>query len=333
MAEIIKTEGLTKIFNNKVKAVDHISFAVEEGEIFGFLGPNGAGKTTTINMLTTLMKPTEGTSSVNGLDVVKEAAKVRKLIGLVPQELTVDDELTGRENILLQARLYQVPNHIAKERIRELFNLIGLADAADRYVKTYSGGMRKRLELAEGLVHRPKLLFLDEPTLGLDVQTRTVMWNYIERLSREEGITIFITTHYMEEADRLCDRVAIIDDGRIVAIGSPRELKDRVGGDIILITLEGDSSGVKDALEGLPFVKEAGLDGGECKVKVEGGEEAMPRIFETLRNLNVKIASASLIKPSLDQVFLNYTGRFLRDRGESREEVIKRMAILRRLRG
>ncbi len=333
MAEIIKTEGLTKIFNDDVKAVDHISFAVEEGEIFGFLGPNGAGKTTTINMLTTLLKPTEGRAFVDGLDVMEEASKVRKLIGLVPQELTVDDELTGRENILLQAKLYQVPSYIARERITELFNLIGLADAADRYVKTYSGGMRKRLELAEGLVHRPKLLFLDEPTLGLDVQTRTVMWEYIERLAKDEGITIFITTHYMDEADTLCDRVAIIDNGRIVAIGSPRELKDRVGGDIILINLEGDSFGIEEVLEGLPFVKEAKLEGGECKVKVEGGEEAMPKIFETLRNADVGIRSASIIKPSLDQVFLNYTGRLLRDRGESREEVAKRMAIIRRLRG
>lgn len=207
---IIETDNLTKVFGG-LKAVDHVTFTVEEGEIFGLLGPNGAGKTTTIKMLTTLLRPTDGRAIVAGYDVVKEASKVRNVIGLVPQELTVDDELTGWDNIMLQATLYHLPEEEGKKRARELLELVGLTDSAKKRVKTYSGGMRKRLELVEGLIHHPRLMFLDEPTLGLDVQTRKAIWDYIRYLNRELGMTVFLTTHYMEEADGLCGRISIID--------------------------------------------------------------------------------------------------------------------------
>ena len=213
MAKIIEAENLTKVYKGKVKAVDHISFYVEEGEIFGFLGPNGAGKTTTIKMLNTLASITEGKATVAGKDVSKDPAAVRDVIGVVPQELTADDELKGIENILLSARLHHVPRGEAGKRAKDLLKLVDLENSAERRVKTYSGGMRRRLQLAIGLIHTPKILFLDEPTLGLDIQTRTNMWAYLSKLNKEEGITIFMTTHYLEEADSLCKRIAIIDHG------------------------------------------------------------------------------------------------------------------------
>jgi len=211
--KIIEAEGLTKIYKKSVKAVDDISFSVEEGELFGFLGPNGAGKTTTIKMLTTLAAITSGKATVAGYDVNSKPAEVRKTIGIVPQELTADDELKGIENLLLSAKLHHVPNDTARKKAQDLLKLLELESAEQRQVKTYSGGMRRRLQLAMGLIHEPKILFLDEPTLGLDIQTRQNMWAYIRRLNREGGITVFMTTHYLEEADSLCDRVAIIDSG------------------------------------------------------------------------------------------------------------------------
>jgi ABC-2 type transport system ATP-binding protein len=226
------------VYKGDIRAVDGINFTVEEGEIFGFLGPNGAGKTTTISMLCTLLRPTAGTASVDGKDVIKEATKVRQVIGLVPQELTVDDELSGRENMMLQADLYNVPIKEAKERIEELLKMVRLEDAAERMVKTYSGGMRKRLEIAEGLIHRPKVLFLDEPTLGLDVQTRAAIWEHIRHLRSEFKMTILMTTHYLEEADNLCDRIALIDHGKLVALDTPATLKRSLGGDVISMTLD-----------------------------------------------------------------------------------------------
>lgn len=330
--EVLKVEKLTKVFNGVLVAVDHITFSVASGEIFGFVGPNGAGKTTTISMLTTILKPTEGRAEVVGFDVVKEASKVREAIGLVPQELTVDDELTGMENLMLQARLYHIPSDIAKKRAEDILEVIGLTDAANRYVKTYSGGMRKRLELAEGLLHYPKVLFLDEPTLGLDVQTRAVMWEYIKKLSKEQNITIFLTTHYMEEADFLCDRLAIIDRGKIVALGTPRELKDQLGGDVIQIALKDDSPDIRKDLETLPFVKDVMRDGENYRIKVARGEEAMPRIFGHLSKNGVEVKTVSLIKPSLDQVFLEYTGRSLRDAEQTGEDRRKKEVTMRRLR-
>ncbi|MFQ6087257.1 MAG: ATP-binding cassette domain-containing protein, partial [Candidatus Bathyarchaeia archaeon] len=273
--EIIETHNLTKNFG-KLVAVDHVSFSVQEGEIFGFLGPNGAGKTTTINMLTTLLKPTEGSATVAGYDIEKQEDKVRSVVGLVPQELTVDEDLTGMENMVLQARLYHVPMSVAKQRIKEVLSLLGLADAANRKVETYSGGMRKRLELAEGLIHYPKVLFLDEPTLGLDVQTRVMMWEYIRKLRNEQKITMFLTTHYMEEADALCDRIAIIDYGRIIALGTPQELKESLGGDIVEITLASDKDDITEALASLPNVKDVKHTSNHYRIKVERGQETLP---------------------------------------------------------
>jgi len=313
---IVEVTNLVKIFNGSVRAVDDISFTVEEGEIFGFLGPNGAGKTTTISMLTTLLKPTSGSATVVGFDVVRQSCEVRGSIGLVPQDLTVDDDLTGRENMLLQGDLYHVPREESVRRTNELLELVDLVEAADRLVKTYSGGMRKRLELAEGLIHRPKVLFLDEPTLGLDVQTRTAIWDHITTLQKEHHTTIFMTTHYLEEADSLCDRIAIIDHGKIVAMGSPRALKAKLGGDVIEIrTIGGDD--LSGLLSSAPGVKEVTMTDDVYRIKVSNGEEAAPDVLRALWDKGAVVASVSISRPNLDQVFLEYTGHSLRDAMQS----------------
>ncbi len=331
LSAIIETSDLTKRFGELV-AVDHVSFSVEEEEIFGFLGPNGAGKTTTINMLTTLLRPSEGSATVGGFDVVREDNEVRNVVGLVPQDLTVDEDLTGMENMLLQARLYHVPMSKAKPRIKEVLGLLALTDAAKRKVETYSGGMRKRLELAEGLIHYPRVLFLDEPTLGLDVQTRFAMWDYIRKLRDEQKITIFLTTHYMEEADALCDRIAIIDQGKIIAKGAPQELKEGLGGDIIEIVLDSNSHDIMAILNSLPSVKEVKDTGKAYRIKVSRGEEALPNIMEVLLQKNIKIRKVSLTEPTLDQVYLEYTGRSIREVGDGREDVWRMRRYMRRVR-
>lgn len=316
MAPIIEVNNLVKVFNSTVRAVDDISFTVEEGEVFGFLGPNGAGKTTTISILTTLLKPTSGTAKVAGYDVVHQAGKVRSVIGLVPQDLTVDDDLTGRENMILQGDLYNVPRQELLKRTDELLDLVGLSDAADRLVKTYSGGMRKRLELAEGLIHRPKVLFLDEPTLGLDIQTRTVIWEHIRTLQETHNTTIFLTTHYLEEADSLCDRIAIIDHGKIVAMDTPEALKAGLGGDVIEIRIrnEMDFSQLISSIEG---VKEVSVSDGSYRIKVTDGEKLAPEILRRLWDMGATVESLRISRPNLDQVFLEYTGRSLRDAMET----------------
>jgi len=329
---VIETNNLTKRFGTLV-AVDHVSFSVEEGEIFGFLGPNGAGKTTTINMLTTILNPTEGSAKVGGFDVGKQDAKVREIIGLVPQDLTVDDDLTGMENMMLQAKLYHVPTKVAKERIRDVLSLVRLTDAANRRVETYSGGMRKLLELAEGLIHHPKVLFLDEPTLGLDVQTRVVIWEYIKKLRDEHRITIFLTTHYMEEADILCDRIAIIDLGKIVALDTPQNLKDSLGGDVIELEFNRKTDDQTKTLKSLPQVKDVKKIGDTYRIKVSKGEEVLPEIMENMLKMNLRIGRVSLVKPTLDQVYLEYTGRSLRETQGETGEVWRRMRTLRRMQG
>jgi len=329
---VIETNNLTKRFGTLV-AVDHVSFSVEEGEIFGFLGPNGAGKTTTINMLTTLLNPSEGSAKVDGFDVEKQDDKVREIVGLVPQDITVDDDLTGMENMMLQAKLYHVPTKVAKERIKEVLNLVGLTDAANRKVETYSGGMRKLLELAEGLIHYPKVLFLDEPTLGLDVQTRVVVWDYIKKLREERGITMFLTTHYMEEADLLCDRIAIIDHGKIVALDTPQNLKDSLGGDIIELEFAQSSVDNTKTLSSLSQVKDVKKIGDVYRIKVSKGEEALPKIMEKVLKMKLRIRKVSLVKPTLDQVYLEYTGRSLRETQGETGEIWRRMMTLRRIRG
>jgi len=312
---VIKVQALEKIFPGDVRAVDSVSFDVREGEIFGFLGPNGAGKTTTISILNTLMLPTGGRAEVLGYDVVKHAARVRNGIGLVPQDLTSDEELTGRENVELQAKLYHMQSGEAGKRIDELLQLVGLIDSQHRIVKTYSGGMKKRLEFATGLVHKPKILFLDEPTLGLDVQTRTSIWEHIRKLKSETNMTIFLTTHYLEEADGLCDRIAIIDHGKIIALDTPDGLKKAVGGDVIEIEVAECGMDVLEIIRGIPRVSllEGKCVGTKARIKIPDSSVALPLILEGFWNRKIPVLNVSVKKPSLDQAFLEYTGRELRD--------------------
>ncbi|MEM2887849.1 MAG: ATP-binding cassette domain-containing protein [Candidatus Bathyarchaeia archaeon] len=329
--EVIKAEGLTKVFNKNLVAVDHVDFSVKNGEIFGFLGPNGAGKTTTINMLITVLKPTEGKASVLDYDIVKQANEVRKVIGVVPQEYTADEDLTGYENIMLCADLYGVPREIARKRSFELLELVELTQFKDKRVETYSGGMRRRLELACGLINRPKVLFLDEPTLGLDVQTRAATWNYIRRLKEEYGMTLFMTTHYLEEADTLCDRIAIIDHGKIIAIGTPSELKDSLGGDVITISIKEDVD-VSDLIRSVEHVKDLRKENGSYRIKAEFGEVTAPLIIEALRKKGYTVTKLSLTEPTLNEVYLEYTGRAIRDAEESKEAFRTQRITLRRAR-
>jgi ABC-2 type transport system ATP-binding protein len=329
--EVIRTEGLTKVFNKHLTAVDHVNFSVNHGEIFGFLGPNGAGKTTTINMLITILKPTEGKASVLGFDIAKQHDDVRNVIGVVPQEYTADEDLTGLENILLCADLYGIPRQISKERAVDLLKLVELTDFKDKKVQTYSGGMRRRLELACGLINRPKVLFLDEPTLGLDVQTRTATWDYIRRLKKEFGMTLFMTTHYLEEADALCDRVAIIDHGKIVVVGAPEELKHGLGGDIITLSIKEDSD-VSELIRSVENVKEVKNENGSYRVKAEYGELTAPFIIEALRKKGYTVTKLMLTEPTLNEVYLEYTGRSMRDTEESVEAFRTQRMTMRRAR-
>ena len=271
---IVKVEDLSKSFDGKIKAVDSVSFEVKEGEIFGFLGPNGAGKSTTINMLTTLMPPTSGKAEVCGFDIHKQANEVRRSVGVVPQDYTADEDMTGYENILLCADLYGIPRSDSKRHAVELLQLVELQDAAKRKVSTFSGGMRRRLETACGLINYPKLLFLDEPTLGLDVQTRTAVWKYIRQLKLDYNMTLFLTTHYLEEADSLCDRIAIIDHGHIVKIGTPDELKESVGGDVIVVGVKEAEPDISSDISKIDLVKAVTKTGNDYRIKADAGEEA-----------------------------------------------------------
>jgi ABC-2 type transport system ATP-binding protein len=304
LANAIETFELTKRFKD-IMAVDHLNIKIKQGEIFGLLGPNGAGKTTTISMLCTILRPTEGTATVNGFDILKEPDEVRKSIGIVFQQPSVDDILTGRENLALHAIWYGVPKAIRRERIDEVLKLVGLESRQNSLVKTYSGGMRRRLELARGLLHLPKILFLDEPTLGLDPQTREVIWEYIEQMSRSQEMTIVLTTHYMEEADRLCERIAIIDQGKIVVMDTPEALKAALGGDIVCLRTSPADPERFRKIEGVS--------------KVEVQEDY---VMLTVRNLGErlqeilaasgKVESVQIRPASLDDVFINYTGKEIR---------------------
>ncbi|MGD0494863.1 MAG: ATP-binding cassette domain-containing protein [Candidatus Bathyarchaeia archaeon] len=329
--DIIKAEGLTKVFNHQLVAVDHVNFEIKRGEIYGFLGPNGAGKTTTINMLITILKPTEGRATVLGFDIQKQNNDVRNVIGVVPQEYTADEDLTGLENILLCADMYGIPRKVANERALDLLKLVELTDFKDKRVQTFSGGMRRRLELACGLVNRPKILFLDEPTLGLDVQTRTATWNYIRKLKKEYGMTLFMTTHYLEEADSLCDRVAIIDHGKIVVVGTPEDLKHSLGGDIITIGIKEDAE-VSELISKVENVKEVKKENGSYRIKAENGEVTAPFIIEALRRKGYTVAKLMLTEPTLNEVYLEYTGKSLRDAEESREAFAAQRMMMRRAR-
>jgi ABC-2 type transport system ATP-binding protein len=329
--EVISAEGLTKIFNHHLTAVDHVNFSVNHGEIFGFLGPNGAGKTTTINMLITILKPTEGKASVLGFDIAKQDNDVRNVIGVVPQEYTADEDLTGLENILLCADMYGIPRNAARERAADLLKLVELTDFKDRKVQTFSGGMRRRLELACGLINRPKILFLDEPTLGLDVQTRTATWDYIRKLKNEYGMTLFMTTHYLEEADTLCDRVAIIDHGKIIVVGTPEDLKHSLGGDVITLGIKEDAD-VSELIKKVDNVKYVKKEDGSYRIKAEIGEVTAPFIIEALRKKGYTVTKLSLTEPTLNEVYLEYTGRSLRDAEESREAFAAQRMTMRRAR-
>jgi ABC-2 type transport system ATP-binding protein len=328
---VIETEGLTRVFNKHLTAVDHVSFSVKKGEIFGFLGPNGAGKTTTINMLITNLKPTEGKASVLGFDIAKQNVDVRNVIGVVPQEYTADEDLTGWENVLLCSDLYGIPRSVAKERAADLLKLVELTDFKDKRVETYSGGMRRRLELACGLINRPKVLFLDEPTLGLDVQTRTATWNYIRKLKKEYGMTLFMTTHYLEEADALCDRIAIIDHGKIIVIGAPEELKHGLGGDIITLSIK-ENSDVSELIRTVEHVKDVKNENDSYRIKAEYGEVTAPLIIETLRRKSYTVTKLMLTEPTLNEVYLEYTGKSMRDTEESLEAFRAQRLTMRRAR-
>ncbi len=328
--DVIRVEGLTKTFNHSLTAVDHVNFNVKHGEIFGFLGPNGAGKTTTINMLITVLKPSAGTAYILGSDIAKQNMEVRNSIGVVPQEYTADEDLTGLENILLCADLYGIPRAKAKTRAEELLKLVELTDFKDKRVQSYSGGMRRRLELACGLINRPKLLFLDEPTLGLDVQTRAATWNYVRTLKREYGMTLFLTTHYLEEADALCDRIAIIDHGKIVTIGTPDDLKESLGGDIITLSIKQDAD-ITELIKRIEHVKDVKKQNEQYMIKSVNGEVTAPLVIEALRREGYVVTKLSLAKPTLNEVYLNYTGKSMRDAAdESKDTAFAQRAMMRR---
>ena len=309
--DIIKTTNLTKKFNS-LTAVDNISFSVKKGEIFGFLGPNGAGKTTTIKMLTTLLNPTEGSAEVADFDIIKKRDDVRRKIGVVFQEPALDTELTGKENLDFHARMYALNKEKRKTRINDVLNLVDLMDKKDVFVKNYSGGMKRRLEIARGLMHFPTVLFLDEPTLGLDAQTRRAIWDYVKKMNKDEGTTIFLTTHYMDEADYLCDRIGIIDRGKILVIDSIDNLKNSVGNDVITLTCS-DMDQLINKLKEQNWISKIKQHDSFLTLGVEKGDEKIPIIIEIAQNLNIKIKSISVRKPTLDDVFLSFTGRTIRD--------------------
>jgi ABC-2 type transport system ATP-binding protein len=315
----IEIDSLSKEFG-KVRAVDNISLKVNSGEIFGFLGPNGAGKSTTMMILTTLLKPTSGKAFVAGYDVVTQAKQVRQNIGYVQQEISVDEYLTGRENLILQARLNHIPKNLVKKRIDEILDLIELSDKQNQPVLTYSGGMRKRLDIAGGLLHHPRVLFLDEPTVGLDIQTRRKIWEYIRKIHAEFGMTIFLSTHYMEEADNLCDRIGIIDYGKIQVIDSPQTMKNALGNEVIAFTISNNGekkSNLISKIKEIEFVKDITSNENEITVFSSKGTQVIPIIFQLSSSFGIEISSISLTRPTLDDVFISYTGRELRDDSES----------------
>lgn len=398
---IIEVNGLTKVFENEVRAVDDISFTVEEGEILGFLGPNGAGKTTTLNMLSTLLKPTSGTAIVNGYDILKDPDSVRRSIGFVFQDPTLDTELTGRENLDFHGRIYGLKQDEREQRIKEVLEVVQLTDRADAFVKTYSGGMKRRLEIARGLLHHPKVLFLDEPTLGLDPQTRRAIWEHIERLNQEKNITIILTTHYTEEADYLCSRIQIIDFGKIVALDTPEKLKARLEGDVVSLTFKepAEMLRIRPLLEKIEWVRRIDAVAGEnnhatmgrmmqmmsgmsegvgmggmmsgppsmdnnlgseriprqaketmsngvtgvndqhspqevrrLNLLVDSGGRRIPEIVNLVSSSGVILESVELHKPTLDDVFLTFTGRNIREERGSFAETMRQRRIIREAR-
>ena len=333
--DAIKVDSLTKKFGD-FKAIDNISFNVEEGEIFGFLGPNGAGKSTTMMILTTLLKPSSGNVLVGGYDILSDAKKVREKIGYVQQEISVDEFLTGRENLYLHARINQIPSNLIKSRIDDVLELVELGEKQDQATLTYSGGMRKRLDIANGLLSRPSVLFLDEPTVGLDIQTRRKIWGYIKKIRKDFGMTIFISTHYMEEADDLCGRIGIIDFGKIQVIDTPKSMKSAIGNEIISFNLvdgKANQDTLIDQINNIEFVKEVKNKQGLITVFSTKSNEVIPKIFQASTNLNMKINSLTLKQPTLDDVFISYTGHDLRDETENKKYSRRKEFNLNRRKG
>ena len=328
----IEAKSLTKSFGDLI-AVNDVSFSVEKGEIFGFLGPNGAGKSTTMMIFTTLLKPTSGNAVIAGFDVMKDAKYVRENIGFVQQETTVDEYLTGRENLLLQAKLNHIPKNEINQRIDEVLELIELSDKQDQAVVTYSGGMRKRLDIAGGLLHHPKVLFLDEPTVGLDIQTRRKIWQYIKKIHIEFEMTIFVTTHYMEEADSLCDRIGIMDHGKIQVIDTPENMKNALGNEIISLVVDTNNNhdSFLEELKKIEFIKKINEDDLKLTLFTSNGTEVIPKIFQISSKLDIKINSISLTQPTLDDVFISYTGHEIRD-DDSKYNRRREHAKMKRLR-
>jgi len=313
----IEVESLTKRFDGTL-AVDSVDLTVQKGEIFGLLGPNGAGKSTIIKMLTTMLQPTSGRARVWGFDIVRERSRVRSSIGVVFQDPSVDGKLTAYENLDFHGRMYAMPSARRKDRIEEVLELVDLTSKAEVLLEEFSGGMRRRLEIARGLMHLPHVLFLDEPTLGLDAQTRRHIWDYIREMNRQEGITVVITTHYMDEADSLCDRVAIIDNGKIVAMDAPAILRDSIGADIISLQLAEGEDVLLQALQGLEWVRSVESFNGNLNLGVDHGQARIPDVVLLACGAGVAIRSVALHQPTLEDVFLKYTGKSMRDRESSR---------------
>ena len=331
----IEVDSLTKKFGD-FKAIDNISFDVEEGEIFGFLGPNGAGKSTTMMILTTLLKPSSGKVLVGGHDILSDAKKVREKIGYVQQEISVDEFLTGRENLYLHARINHIPSNLIKSRIDDVLELVELGEKQDHATLTYSGGMRKRLDIANGLLSRPSVLFLDEPTVGLDIQTRRKIWSYIKKIRKDFGMTVFISTHYMEEADELCGRIGIIDFGKIQVIDTPKSMKRAIGNEIISFNLvdgKANQDTLIDQINNIEFVKEVKNKQDSITVFSTNSNEVIPKIFQASTNLNMKINSLTLKQPTLDDVFISYTGHDLRDETENKKYSRRKEFNLNRRKG
>jgi len=309
----VEVTGISKQYG-QITAVDNVSFDVFEGEIFGFLGPNGAGKTTLVRMLTTLIKPTSGAAMVANCDVVKKPDMVRRQIGVVPQAMTSDLDLTGYENMDVYGRFYGIPYRERKERIGYLLDMVGLTARAHGLVATYSGGMRRRLEVARVLVHMPKILFLDEPTIGLDPQSRRAVWDFLKKLRAEDSMTVFLTTHYMEEAEALCSRVAIIDSGRIIALGSPGDLKAQLpGNDVVSLTVENLPDAVVERMRTLAFVHKVVVEDGTVRISVDNGAQNLPMLIEEITSSDAKVSSATVHEQSLEDVFIHYTGKSIRE--------------------
>jgi ABC-2 type transport system ATP-binding protein len=309
MDSAIEAVDLVKTYPKNVRALDGVTFSVREGTIFGLLGPNGAGKSTTVKILTTLTAPDQGRARVAGRDVLRDPQAVRRLIGVVGQKLGVDPDATGRENLVLQGDLYGMPRREVGARADVLLERFGLGDAAGRLVRTYSGGMKRKLDVAAGLMHRPRVLFLDEPTTGLDPEARAEMWAEIEQLAVAEGVTVLLTTHYLEEADRLAAQLAIVDRGRVVAAGTPEELKSELRGDALVVELDGRIDGAVAALEQVPGVTEAALDGRVLRARADAGARAVPVALAALESAGVPVVSATVARPSLDDVYLRHAGR------------------------